>query len=106
VANNSDQKAKDAAVEAQKQQQQLEQEIAVLKSKGGDLERQIAEKEQEVDKLKQATKIRAAKSESSGIATFILSHGLTSATDEPELPRSLRRMSCRPKLRSFACNSI
>ncbi len=71
-------------VEAERKSQTLEEEIAALRSRGGEMEAAIHQKEQELATLKRAAQPNRPAPSIGEIATFILSPGLTRGTDEPE----------------------
>ena len=68
--------------EATLQARMLEQEIAELRASGTRMQKQLQQKEQELEALQRAA--RESKTPLASLATFILTPGLTRGTDEPE----------------------
>ena len=83
-------------VEAEQMRQELERDIAALRSQGKEMETAINEKQRELEALRRIKPtVRSTPSDSSSIATFILPPGLTRNTDEPEkliVPAAVRSM--------------
>jgi hypothetical protein len=69
---------------ATRKQQDLEREIASLRSQGSEMETAIAQKERELEVLKRARASDRSANVSPAIASFVLQPGLTRGTDEPE----------------------
>jgi len=70
--------------ESVRKQQDLEREIAALRSKGGEMETTLAQKERELEALKRARTVDRSTGIARAIASFVLQPGLTRGTDEPE----------------------
>jgi hypothetical protein len=70
--------------EAERKRQELESEIAALRSQGSEKEAIIQKKQRELEALRRAGSYRSSASSSGLAAVFILTPGLTRGTDEPE----------------------
>ncbi len=70
--------------EAERKREELERDIATLRSQGGAMETTIQQKERELEALRRASSPTGLTPASRAIAAFILQPGLTRGTDEPE----------------------
>jgi len=63
---------------------QLQREIANLRTQGGDLEAKVQEKQKELAALQRSSRVNRVQPSTVGLANFILSPGLKRGEDEPE----------------------
>lgn len=70
--------------DATRKQQDLEREIAALRTQGSEMEAAVAQKERELEALKRTKSTEPSGTVSRVIASFVLQPGLKRGTDEPE----------------------
>jgi anti-sigma-K factor RskA len=70
--------------DSENEKQRLESEIAALKQRGAAVEATLRQKEEELEAIKRASKTGSSSPSLVGVATFVLSSGMTRGTDEPE----------------------